>query len=102
MKLCEELKAEKESRDPRIDTEAKKNLLDNLGGDVELALRVYDAVVASVKPGFRTNTVRRKKVEHALAIALAGTDYKSAEIYRIVERQVEFDGESMDVGAELM
>ena len=102
VKLCEELKAEKESRDPRIDTEAKKNLLDNLGGDVELALRVYDAVVASVKPGFRTNTVRRKKVEHALAIALAGTDYKSAEIYRIVERQVEFDGESMDVGAELM
>ena len=46
--------------------------------------------------------MRRKKVEHALAIALAGTDYKSAEIYRIVERQAEFDGESMDVGAELM
>ena len=58
--------------------------------------------MASVKPGFRTNTVRRKKVEHALAIALAGTDYKSAEIYRIVERQAEFDGESMDVGVELM
>ena len=102
MKLCEELKAEKESRDPRIDTEAKKNLLDNLGGNVELALKVYEAVVASVKPGFRTNTVRRKKVEHSIAIALAGTDYKSLDIYRIVERQSEFDGESMDIGTELM
>lgn len=98
MKLCEELKAEKESRDPRIDTEAKKNLLDNLGGDVELALKVYEAVVASVKPGFRTNAVRRKKVEHALVIALVDTDYKPSEIYRIVERQAEFDGESMDIG----
>ena len=92
VKLCEELKAEKESRDPRIDTD----LLDNLGGDVELALKVYDAVVASVKPGFRTNTVRRKKVEHSLVVALAGTDYKASEIYRIVEQQAEFDGESME------
>ena len=98
VKLCEELKAEKESRDPRIDTEAKKNLLDNLGGDVELALKVYDSVVASVKPGFRTNSVRRKKVEHALVGALAGTDYKASEIYRIVERQAEFDGESIEFG----
>ena len=102
MKLCEELKAEKESRDPRIDTEAKKNLLDNLGGDVELTLKVYDAVVASVKPGFRTNTVRRKKVEHALAFALMETGYNPAEIYRIVERHAEFDGESMDIGSGLL
>ena len=98
VKLCEELKAERESRDPRIDTEAKKNLLDNLGGDVELALKVYDAVVASVKPGFRTNSVRRKKVEHALGVALEGTDYKASEMYRIVERQTEFDGESIELG----
>ena len=102
VKLCEELKAEKESRDPRIDSEAKKNLMDNLGGNVELAIKVYDAVVSSVKPGFRTNAVRRKKVEHAIAIALDGTEYKTVEIYRIVERQSEFDGEAMDVGAELM
>ena len=55
-----------------------------------------------MKPGFRTNAVRRKKVEHAIAIALDGTEYKTVEIYRIVERQSEFDGEAMDVGAELM
>lgn len=102
VKLCEELKAEKQSRDPRINTEAKKNLLDNLGGDVELALKVYDAVVGSVKPGFRTNAVRRKKVEHALAQALADTEYAAVEIYRIVECQNEFDGESLDMGAGLM
>ena len=93
--LCEELKAEKDNLDPRIDTEAKKNLLDNLGGDVELALKVYNAVIESVKPGFRTNAVRRKKVEHALVFALAGTDYNPLEVYRIVERQAEFDGEGV-------
>ena len=38
VKLCEELKAEKESRDPRIDTEAKKNLLDKWNG-----MKVKDA-----------------------------------------------------------
>lgn len=96
IKFCEELKAETKSRDSRIDTEAKKNLLDNLGGDVDLALKVYEAVVASVKPGFRTNEVRRKKVERAITIALDGTDYTPSEIYRIVERQSAFDGESMD------
>ena len=96
--LCEELRAEKENLDPRIDTEAKKNLLDNLGGDVELALKVYNAVIESVKPGFRTNTVRRKKVEHALVFALAGTDYNPLEVYRIVERQAEFDGEGVELG----
>ena len=63
-----------------------------------MALKVYDAVVASVKPGFRTNSVRRKKVEHALAVALEGTDYKASEMYRIVERQTEFDGESIELG----
>lgn len=101
MRFCEELKAETKSRDPRIDTEAKKNLLDNLGGDVELALKVYGALVEFVKPGFRTNEVRRKKVERAIEIALNGTDYNPLEIYRIVERQSEFDGESIDNEAEM-
>ncbi len=95
-RLCAELRAERESRDPRIDTEAKKNLLDNLGGDVERTLKVYAAAVESVKPGFRTNAVRRKKVERALATALAGTAYAAEEVYRIVERQGEFDPESAD------
>ena len=101
MRLCAELKAEKESRDPRIDTEAKKNLLDNLGGDVELTMKVYDAVVSSVKPGFRTNSVRRKKVEHAIAVAISGTGYGSADIYRIVEKQSEFDAEAAAFGMEI-
>jgi len=100
MRICEELKNEKESRDPRIDTEAKKNLMDNLGRDPDLALKVYDAVVGSMKPGFRTNSVRRKKVEHAISLALAGTQFKTSEIYKIVERQAEFDGESMVAEAE--
>ena len=96
VKLCEELKSEKENRDPRIDNDAKKNLLDNLGGDVEITLKVYDAVNESVKPGFRTNTVRRKRVENAIIRALEGTDFNPQEIYKIVERQAEFDGEAME------
>ena len=87
---------EKENRDPRIDNDAKKNLLDNLGGDVEITLKVYDAVNESVKPGFRTNTVRRKRVENAIIRALEGTDFNPQEIYKIVERQAEFDGEAME------
>ena len=46
--------------------------------------------------------MRRKKVEHALAQALADTEYAAVEIYRIVECQNEFDGESLDMGAGLM
>lgn len=100
LELCRELRTEKGNRDPRIDSEAKKNLLDNLGGDVELALKVHEAAASSVKPGFRTNAVRRKRVEHAIAEALEGTGFEVAAIYKIVEHQREFDGESLAAGTK--
>ena len=45
----------------------------------------------SAKPGFRTNSIRRKKVENAIASALGNSGFDRADVYRIVERQREFD-----------
>ena len=93
-KLARELKEGKGTVDVRLDTEAKRNLCDNLGGDVELALKVYEAVDANAKPGFRKNAIRRRKVERAIEDALQGTDYNPLSVYELVERQGEFDGDS--------
>lgn len=89
--LCADLRAGERAGDERIDSEAKKALFDNLGGDADLALRVYEAVQDSAKPGFRTNSIRRKKVENAIAAALGESGFDRADVYRIVEHQREFD-----------
>lgn len=93
-RMARELKDGKAEIDPRLDSEAKRNLCDNLGGDVELALKVYGAVDASAKPGFRKNAIRRRKVERAIEDALQGTDFNPLKVYELVERQGEFDGDS--------
>ncbi|MBP5228063.1 MAG: HsdR family type I site-specific deoxyribonuclease, partial [Kiritimatiellae bacterium] len=92
--LAKELSGEATSVDARLDTDAKKNLCDNLGGDVELALKVYEAVETSAKPGFRRNAIRRRKVERAIEDALQGTDFNPLAVYQVVEHQGEFDGDS--------
>ena len=92
--LAKELRGEAATVDARLDTAAKRNLCDNLGGDVELALKVYEAVDASAKPGFRRNAIRRKKVERAIEDALQGTDFNPLAVYQIVEHQGEFDSDS--------
>ena len=93
-KMARELKDGKAAVDPRLDSEAKRNLCDNLGGDVELALKVYGAVDANAKPGFRKNAIRRRKVERAIEDALQGTDFNPLKVYELVERQGEFDSDS--------
>ena len=52
---------------------------------------MWEAVVANAKPGFRTNTMRRRKVEMAIAEALEGSEFMVADIYGIVEHQGEFE-----------
>jgi type I restriction enzyme R subunit len=93
-RMARELKDGKTAIDPRLDSEAKRNLCNNLGGDVELALKVYEAVDANAKPGFRKNAIRRRKVERAIEDALQGTDYNPLKVYELVERQGEFDSDS--------
>ena len=93
-KMGKELKGDAAVEDPRIDTEAKRSLCDNLGGDADLALKVFEAVGASAKPGFRRNAIRRRKVEMAIEGALQGTDFNPLAVYQIVEHQSEFDADS--------
>jgi hypothetical protein len=57
-------------------------------------LKVYEAVDASAKPGFRRNAIRRKKVERAIEDALQGTDFNPLAVYQVVEHQGEFDSDS--------
>ena len=93
-KMGKELKGDAAVEDPRLDTEAKRSLCDNLGGDADLALKVFEAVGASAKPGFRRNAIRRRKVEMAIEDALQGTDFNPLAVYQIVEHQSEFDADS--------
>ena len=93
-KMGKELKGDTAVEDPRLDTEAKRSLCDNLGGDADLALKVFEAVGASAKPGFRRNAIRRRKVEMAIEDALQGTDFNPLTVYQIVEHQGEFDADS--------
>ncbi len=93
-KMGKELKGDSTAADPRLDTEAKRSLCDNLGGDADLALKVFEAVGASAKPGFRRNAIRRRKVEMAIEDALQGTDFNPLAVYQIVEHQSEFDADS--------
>ena len=93
-KMGKELKGDTAVEDPRLDTEAKRSLCDNLGGDADLALKVFEAVGASAKPGFRRNAIRRRKVEMAIEDALQGTDFNPLAVYQIVEHQSEFDADS--------
>lgn len=93
-KMGKELKGDSPVADPRLDTEAKRSLCDNLGGDADLALKVFEAVGASAKPGFRRNAIRRRKVEMAIEDALQGTDFNPLAVYQIVEHQSEFDADS--------
>ena len=93
-KMGKELKGDAAVVDPRLDTEAKRSLCDNLGGNADLALKVFEAVGASAKPGFRRNAIRRRKVEMAIEDALQGTDFNPLAVYQIVEHQSEFDADS--------
>jgi type I restriction enzyme R subunit len=60
--------------DPRIDSELKQSLYDNLGKNVELALSVYKAVVENAKVGFRENKQRKLKVKKAIENVLQNED----------------------------
>ena len=76
--------------DPRLDTELKRSLYDNLGHNLDLALSVYDVVNSNAEPGFRTSLMRDRKLKRALIAVLEGTDYDPDGIYQIVANNGEF------------
>ena len=53
---------------------AKRALYDNLGRDEALALQVDQAVRTSLQDGWRSNTMKTKRVRQAIAAALPGRD----------------------------
>ena len=57
--IGEELKHQN-AIDPRLDSAAKKDLCDNLGGNVELTLQVYNVAKQFAQPRFRQNKQIKK------------------------------------------
>lgn len=87
--LAEELR-KGENVDPRINTEGKKALYDNLGRDVDFALKVYDVIDANAAVGFRTSEIRKKKLLIAIQKTLVGTEFDAVKILNIVIHNPEF------------
>lgn len=89
MELAKELKAGKDV-DPRINTELKKALFDNLAKDIEFALAVYDVIEANAQIGFRENAMRKKKLKKAIEKAIEGTSFTADSILDIVIHNTDF------------
>ena len=87
--LAEEIRRG-EDVDPRINSEGKKALYDNLGRNVELALMLNGVIEANAAHGFRTSEVRKKKLLIAIKNALVGTSFDPEKILNIVIHNPEF------------
>lgn len=87
--LAEEIRKGEEV-DPRINSEGKKALYDNLGKNVDLALMVNGVIEANAAHGFRTSEVRKKKLLIAIKNALVGTIFDPEKILNIVIHNQEF------------
>ena len=70
--------------DSRLDTAAKKNLCDNLGGNIELTLRVYAVAKQFAQPRFRQNKQIRKQLLRQIEKVLSGEDFNAEDIVRII------------------
>ena len=87
--LAEEIR-KGEQVDPRINTEGKKALYDNLGGNVDLALMMNGVIEANAAHGFRTSDKRKQKLFNAIDNALKGTGFDPEKILNIVIHNQEF------------
>ena len=87
--IAKELKAAR-AVDPRLDTKGKVSLFDNLGKDVELALKVDATVRENAKTGFRENRMRWDRLRNRVKEALEGTTYDVDDVMKIVAAQEEY------------
>lgn len=76
--------------DPRLDTQGKQALFDNLGEDVALTLEVYQLIKVNAKQGFRTNDVKKSKLCRALESFTASKPFDVDDILRIAINNPEF------------
>lgn len=78
-----------------IDTRAKKALFDQLDGDAALAESLNDTILSTRQHGWRTNRIKRKKVENAVAQVLEDSDSVvekaiAAKLMELIEAQDEY------------
>ena len=91
VQLSKQLK-ENAAPDPRLDTDLKKALYDNLGKNVDFAIMMFNIIDSKAQPGFRdVNSMRYKMLQKEIRKALADTDYDPDEIMSIVVAHTEFD-----------
>ena len=87
--LAQDLKNQNVS-DPRINTPGKKALYDNLGQNADLAIMVDGVIRANAMVGFRTNDMRKRKLQRAIENALSGTGFDASTILNIVVHNNEY------------
>ena len=77
--------------DPRLDNAAKRDLCDNLGGNVELTLRIYSVAKQWALPHWRTVNMIRKQLLRKIQTELNGEPYDAQTIVNIINaHSIEF------------
>ena len=84
VEINEALRHDKESIDPRINSDLKKVLYDNLDNNVDLALKVNETAVTYAAPGFEDNPNFSRSLRMRLDDALQGDQEKSEIVYKII------------------
>jgi type I restriction enzyme R subunit len=73
-----------------LDSAAKRALFDNLGDDQDLAVKVDQAVRASMQDGWRDNVMKTKKVRLAIATVLGDEDERVDRTLELVKSQNDY------------
>lgn len=84
VEINEALRHGEKSIDPRINSDLKKALYDNLENNVDLALKVNETAVRYAAPGFEDNPNFSRSLRMRLDVALQGDKEKSEIAYRIL------------------
>ncbi|MBW2320566.1 MAG: type I restriction endonuclease subunit R, partial [Deltaproteobacteria bacterium] len=75
----------------KIDTPAKRALYDNLGRDVEKAVRVHEAVIRSREADFRGNRLKERKIKNEIRGVLPDiSDEDLKNLFEIIKNQNEY------------
>ena len=73
-----------------LNSNAKRNLFDNLGKNESLAIKVDEIVRNTKKDGFRGNRFKEREIEIAIAKVLDKDDFNAKQILELVKNQSEY------------
>jgi type I restriction enzyme, R subunit len=73
-----------------LDTPARRALYDNLGQDEALAIKVDHVVRTSMQDGWRSNSMKTKRVRQAIAGVIGGDDGQIDRILELVKSQNDY------------